>query len=217
MKPQLYTYFRSSAAYRVRIALALKGVEYEAVPVHLLRGEQRSSDFLALNPQGLVPVWVESSVEGMRVIPQSWAILEYLEEAYPQVPLLPAELGARAGVRAMALSLVCDVHPLCNPRVATELTARLGASEEAILAWRQHWIGQGLAAVEAQLAHTEQGDFCWGNRLTLADVCLVPQVYAAERFGCGLGAYPRIQAIASRCLAHPAFIAAAPAQQADAL
>jgi maleylacetoacetate isomerase/maleylpyruvate isomerase len=206
----LYTYFRSSAAYRVRIAANLKGIRYRSQFVHLLKGEQHLPAYRTLNPQGLVPVLVDETA-----LTQSLAIIEYLEEAYPKPPLLPKALKDRAYVRALAAIIACDIHPLNNLRVICYLKEILNQDEKARLAWIQHWIQEGLEAFEEHLDRI-QGRFCFGDRPTLADVCLVPQIYNARRFGCDLDNFPRIQAIDQRCLALPAFQQAAPENQSDA-
>ncbi|MFN4291313.1 MAG: maleylacetoacetate isomerase [Permianibacter sp.] len=212
---RLYTYFRSSAAYRVRIALNLKGLSYESVPVHLLRGggEQRGADYRARNPQGLVP-FLETEAGG---VGQSLAILEYLEECYPTPALLPADPLQRAKVRAFALHIACDIHPLNNLRVLQHLTGTLGISEDAKLAWIQRWIADGFRALEDELGRqTHSGPYCFGEQLTFADVCLVPQWFNAERFQCDLISYPRLGAVVKACGDLPAFHKAHPAQQPDA-
>jgi maleylacetoacetate isomerase/maleylpyruvate isomerase len=206
----LYTYFRSSAAYRVRIAANLKGIRYRSQFVHLLKGEQHLPAYRTLNPQGLVPVLVDETA-----LTQSLAIIEYLEEAYPEPPLLPKALKDRAYVRALAAIIACDIHPLNNLRVICYLKEILNQDEKARLAWIQHWIQEGLEAFEEHLDRI-QGRFCFGDRPTLADVCLVPQIYNARRFGCDLDNFPRIQAIDQHCLALPAFQQAAPENQPDA-
>ena len=206
----LYTYFRSSAAYRVRIAANLKGIRYRPQFVHLLKGEQHLLAYRMLNPQGLVPVLVDETA-----LTQSLAIIEYLEEAYPEPPLLPKALKDRAYVRALAAIIACDIHPLNNLRVICYLKEILNQDEKARLAWIQHWIQEGLEAFEEHLDRI-QGRFCFGDRPTLADVCLVPQIYNARRFGCDLDNFPRIQAIDQHCLALPAFQQAAPENQPDA-
>ncbi|OHC33416.1 MAG: maleylacetoacetate isomerase [Pseudomonadales bacterium RIFCSPLOWO2_12_59_9] len=215
MNPELllYSYWRSSAAYRVRIALNLKGLSYRQVPVHLLKdgGQQHSPDYLALNPQGLLPLLVD----GQTKIAQSLAILEYLEEVFPLPALLPSEPAQRAQVRALALHIACDIHPLNNLRVLQYLSAELGVNEAAKDAWLRHWLALGLAAVEQGLA-------AFGGRLSLGDrpgyleACLIPQVYNARRFNCELQAYPRILDLCIRCEALAAFKQAAPEQQPDA-
>ena len=214
MSGVLHTYFRSSASYRVRIALNLKGLEAEHVPVHLNRGggEQFGAGFRALNPQALVPVWSD----GALVLTQSLAIMEYLDERYPAPPLLPATPGDRARVREIALAIACDIHPLNNLRVLKYLTGSLGAPEDAKNAWVRHWIGLGLQALEARLAAQRSGPFCFGDQPTMADCCLVPQLFNAQRFGVDLGPYPTLRSIDAACAALPAFANAHPAVQPDA-
>lgn len=213
---RLYTYFRSSAAYRVRIALALKDLSWEAVPIHLLKegGQQRTEAYSQLNPAKLVPAFEDQGA----VLNQSLAIIEYLEERYPQgARLLPEDHVSRAHVRSLALSIACDIHPLNNLRVLQYLTQDLGISEEQRKAWYLHWVGEGLEAFEKQLQlFNQDGAFCYGNRPTLADVCLIPQVFNAERFGYDLSHLPRVQAAVAACSELPAFISAAPANQSDA-
>lgn len=210
----LYGYFRSSAAYRVRIALNLKGLTYHQVPVDLVKGEQYGTDHLARHPQGLVPAL--ASDDGM-TLTQSLAICEYLDECHPTPPLLPADAAGRARVRALAQLVACEMHPLNNLRVLTYLVDELGASDDAKLRWYYHWIAAGFSALEAQLSRAAgSGDFCHGDDPTLADICLVPQVFNAERFACDLGNYPRIQHIVANCRALPAFAQATPAAQPDA-
>lgn len=212
---RLYTYFRSSAAYRVRIALNLKGLPYESIPVHLLRGggEQHSREFGARNPAHLVPVLEDRAL----LLTQSLAILEYLEEAYPTPALLPAQNVERAKVRALALAVACDIHPLNNLRVMRYLGANVGASEEIRSSWSRHWIESGFAAIEHHLAASgSTGACCHGDAPTLADCCLVPQVFNALRVKCGLGAYPTIMRIYEHCSRLPAFERAAPEAQPDA-
>lgn len=212
---KLYDYFRSSAAYRVRIALGLKGLSCESVSVHLTRdgGEQHSSAYRAVNPLELVP----SLEDGGAVLVQSLAIIEYLEETHPQPPLLPASPAERARVRGLALTIACDIHPLNNLRVLQYLERELGAADEARTRWYRHWIAEGLEAFEEMLVrspHTAR--FCHGGEPTLADVCLVPQVYNARRFSCDLSPYPTITRIEAACLALPAFDRARPENQPDA-
>jgi maleylacetoacetate isomerase len=210
--PELYTYYRSSAAYRVRIALALKGVRYTPHFVHLARdgGQQHAASYRAINPQGLVPTFVDQS----GTITQSLAIIEYLEESYPEPALLPTEPYARARVRAMAAAIACDIHPIDNLRVLSYLRQEFSAGEDAINGWYQHWVAEGLAALEA-LAVSAPGPFCWGGQPTLADICLVPQLYNARRFNCDLTGFPRLTAIDALCGAIPAFAGAAPERQPD--
>ena len=212
----LYSYWRSSAAYRVRIALNLKGLDYAIAPVHLLRdgGEQHHDDYRRLNPQQLIP----ALVDGAHVLHESMAIIEYLEEAYPDTPrLLPRAALACARVRGLAQMIACDIHPLGNLRVVEYLQRELGASDEQKAAWSRHWIKLGFDAVEAVLASAgHAGKFCEGDTPTLADCCLVPQVYNARRFGVPLSLYPTIVRIEAACARLDAFQRAAPEAQADA-
>ena len=213
--PRLYTYFRSSAAYRVRIALNLKDVAFEPLAVHLLRGggEQHSAAFAAMNPAELVPVLQD----GPLALAQSLAIIEYLNEKYPTPPLLPPGPVERARVRAFALSIACDIHPLNNLRVMQYLGAELAAGEGTRSAWSRHWIERGFAALERVLAaDAAAGPFCYGNSPTLADCCLVPQVFNALRLQCPLEPYPTIRRIYDHCIELPAFARAAPGAQPDA-
>ncbi|MDN3556808.1 maleylacetoacetate isomerase [Halomonas maura] len=210
----LYGYFRSSAAYRVRIALNLKGLAYDQAPVNLVKGEQRGDDFRARNPQGLVPV-LETD-EGQRLT-QSLAICEYLEERHPEPALLPADPAGRARVRALTQLVACEIHPLDNLRVLKYLVHELGVDDAAKLAWYRHWIHEGFAALEAMLTREAgTGEFCHGDTPSLADLCLVPQFFNAERFDCDLSAYPTIRRIVASCRALPAFAQAAPGEQPDA-
>ena len=212
---ELYGYWRSSAAYRVRIALNLKGLEYEQVPVHLARdgGEQHRPQFHEISPQAQVPVLRH----GARLIRQSMAIIEYLDEVHPAPPLLPAVSRDRARVRALAMAVACDIHPLNNLRVTRYLERELGANEAQRLAWMQHWMALGLEGLEAQVAdHPSTGDFCEGETPTLADCCLVPQLYNARRYGMDLTAWPTLLRIEANCMALAAFQDAAPEAQPDA-
>ncbi len=211
---KLYTYFRSSAAYRVRIALNLKGLSWEAAPVHLLRSEENAPAYRALSPLGTIPALV---TDDGAALTQSLAIIEYLDEIRPQPPLLPADALGRARVRALAQTIACDIHPLNNLRVLNYLKQNFGASEEQKNAWYRHWVVEGLAAVETLLAASPAtGTFCHGNTPTLADCCLVPQVFNARRFACPLDAMPTLRRIAENCEILPAFLAAAPGKQPDA-
>lgn len=214
---KLYTYFRSSCAYRVRIGLGLKGLDYESAFVHLRRGEQHSAEHLDRNPQGLVPTLVDAD----SVLSQSLAILEYLEERYPEPPLLPASPAQRARVRQIACAVACDVQPLQNFRVLQRLKSEFGASEEDTVRWVKGVIEPGLAAIEALLdprdsTASDEASFCCGQRPTLADVCLVPQVYNARRFGCDLSKCPTLLRVADHCMTLEAFAKAAPEAQPDA-
>ncbi|ENO81512.1 maleylacetoacetate isomerase [Thauera sp. 27] len=212
---RLYTYFRSSAAYRVRIALGLKGLAYDAVPVHLVRGggEHRQPAYLQLNPAGLVP----ALEDGGEVLGQSLAIIEYLEEVHPRPALLPQAPLDRARVRAIALAIACDIHPINNLRVLQYLGEVLGAADSQKTDWYRHWVLAGLGAVEALLAGDRRtGDFCHGDVPGLADCCLVPQVFNARRFGCDLSTMPNVVRIAANCETIEAFRLAAPGNQPDA-
>jgi maleylpyruvate isomerase len=207
---KLYTYFRSSSAYRVRIALNLKGIAYEPVFVNIRRGEQRAADYLALNPQGLVPMLVD----GKHRLTQSVAILEYLEETHPELPLLPAEAYARARVRSLAQLIACDIQPLNNTRVLGYLETTLKHDEEARTLWYRHWIAQGFEVIESQLDPAHR--FCCEESPTFADICLVAQVYNALRYGCNLQPYPKLMRVYETCAVLPPFRAAAPENQPDA-
>jgi maleylacetoacetate isomerase len=215
MSLQLYSYWRSSAAYRARIALNYKGLEWESIPKHLTRGggEQHAADYLARNPQGLVP----ALADGEFLLAQSLAIIEYLDETRPLPPLLPADPQSRALVRAMALAIACDIHPLNNLRVLQYLRRELGADEETVTRWVRHWIAQGFTALEAWIVrHSQDGRHCFGAAVTAADVCLVPQVYNARRYGLDLAPWPRLTAVATALETLPAFAAALPELQPDA-
>ena len=207
----LHGYWRSGAAYRVRIALALKGLAYETQGHDLRTGAQKAADYVALNPQGMVPAL---QIDGA-VLTQSPAILEWLEETHPQPPLLPSEPLSRARVRAMAALIVCDIHPLNNLRVGKSLREDFGADQAAVDAWAARWIAPGFTALEALVERDGQG-WCFGDTPTLADACLIPQIYSAHRFNVPLDAYPRLLAIDAAAQAHPAFIAAHPDRQPDA-
>jgi maleylacetoacetate isomerase len=216
---KLYSYFRSSASYRVRIALHLKGLPYEVVPVHLLNdgGQQFSPDYRKLNPDALVPVLIDEATETTAAISQSMAIIEYLDEAYPQSPLMPPSPIDRAFVRSLALSIACEIHPLNNLRVLRYLVKELKVSEEDKSAWYRHWCESGLASVEATLSRDPRvGTFCFGETPTLADCFLIPQVANAQRFNCDLSNMTTIMRIHQACIGLDPFIKAAPQSQPDA-
>jgi len=208
----LHDYFRSSAAYRVRIALNVKGLEADRRFVHLRKGEQRAAGYLALNPQGLVPTLV---VDGTPLT-QSLAIIEYLEETHPQPRILPSDAKERAWVRSIALAIACDIHPLNNLRILKYLDRVLQIDEPRRDEWYRHWVEEGFAAIEPQLAARAQGTLCLGDTPTLADICLVPQVANAHRLKVPMEPYPRIRAINEACLRLPAFDRARPENQPDA-
>jgi maleylacetoacetate isomerase len=211
---KLYDYFRSSAAYRVRIALNLKGLAPERAFVHLAKGEQLAGDYLSVNPQGLVPTLV---TDDGHVLSQSLAIIDWLDETHPVPPLLPADAVGRARVRSIALAIACDIHPLNNTRVLNYLSNTLGVTAEQRTGWYKYWIDLGFEALEKRLVGDPRtGTFCHGRSPTLADVCLVPQVANARRFHVDLAPYPAIVRIDAACAALPAFADAAPARQPDA-
>ncbi len=212
---KLYSYFRSSASFRVRIALALKGLDYEYASVHLLKGggQQFAAEFKAMNPAALVPVLDDDGI----VLTQSLAIIEYLDETRPQPPLLPGDAASRARVRALALAIACEIHPLNNLRVLGYLSKTLGVTEEQRNAWYCHWVETGLATLEAMLARDPRtGVCCHGDTPTLADVCLVPQIFNAQRFKARLDHVPTVMRIHEHCLSLPAFAQSVPALQPDA-
>jgi len=214
MTMKLYDYFRSSAAYRVRIALNLKGLAPEHVFIHLRKNAQREADYLAVNPQGLVPALV---TDDGRVLTQSLAIIEYLDETHREPPLLPAAPVQRARVRSLALAVACDIHPIDNLRVLRYLLHTVGVSEEQKDAWYKYWIDTGLEALELQVARDPAtGRFCHGDAPTLADICLVPQLANARRVKMDLSPYPTLTRIEAACNALPAFAAAEPSRQPDA-
>lgn len=211
---KLIGYFRSSAAYRVRIALNLKGIGVEHASRHLRKGEQAAPDYVALNPQKLVPALVLDSNE---VLTQSLAILEYLEETHPEPPLLPRDAVGRARVRSLALIIAADIHPIQNLRVMKYLREKFGQTEESTFAWSRYWIETGFDAYEASVARDPRtGAYSHGDSPTMADMCLVPQVFNATRFKVDMKRYPTIQRIYDTCMKHPAFDAAQPGRQPDA-
>lgn len=210
---KLYTYYRSQATFRVRIALNLKGLAHDGVFLHLERGDQYAADYKAVNPQMVVP----TLIDGETKLFQSLAILEYLEEKYPTPPLLPAGAEARAWVRGLALINVADSHPLIVPRVRHYLGDHLKIGEAERLAWIQHWLGLGLETMETLLSeHRESGRLCHGEEPTIADICLVTQVTPARMFKCDLAPYPRVMRVYESAMAIPAFAAAHPTKQPDA-
>lgn len=212
---KLYTFFRSSASYRVRIALNLKSLTYEQAPIHLRRGggEQLSAAYRAINPQALVPTLEDNG----RILTQSLAILEYIEEKYPNPPLLPQDPADKALVRSMAMVIACEVHPIQNLRVLKHVKSTYDLSDERVNEWAQHWIDLGFSALEQMIAaQPKRGKFCFGDAPTFADICLVPQLGNARRYGCDLAQYPNVLSIEKTCLALSAFADAAPEKQPDA-
>ncbi|GHA05837.1 maleylacetoacetate isomerase [Oceanisphaera arctica] len=210
---KLYDYVRSSAAYRVRIALNLKGLVYESVPISLLEGTQLGEDYRALNPTGLVPsLAIDDQGSGEGILGQSLAIIEYLDECYPEPALMPATPLKRARTRALALQIACDIHPLNNLRVLKYLTGELELSEEQKTTWYHHWLKQGLSPLEQQLGG-DDSRYCCGDTPTLADICLVPQLYNARRFKLDLTPYARLVAIDQACNQLTEFRQAHPDQQ----
>ncbi len=211
---KLYTYFRSSASYRVRIALALKGLAHEPVFVNLPKAEHRGEGYRAVNPQALVP----ALEDGGRVLTQSLAIIEYLDETHPEPPLLPRAPLDRAYVRAAAQIVACEIHPLNNLRVLQHLRGALGLDDAGVNAWYRHWIAEGLAALERFLvAEGRVGRYAFGDSVTVADCCLVPQIFNARRFECDLAPYPTVMGVFDACMKLAAFDLTQPAKQADAV
>jgi maleylacetoacetate isomerase/maleylpyruvate isomerase len=208
---KLYSYFRSSASFRVRIALALKGLPYDYVPVHLAKGQQLQEDFVAVNADALVPVL---EVDGLRLT-QSMAIMEFLDEQFPQTPLMPQEAAGKARVRAMSQSIACEIHPLNNLRVLKYLTGPLKLDEDSKNTWYHHWVHSGLEAFEKQLHHPATGRFCHGDHVSMADCVLVPQIFNAKRFKVDLSGLDRTLQIFEACMALPAFQAAQPSACPD--
>jgi maleylacetoacetate isomerase/maleylpyruvate isomerase len=209
---KLHTYFRSSAAFRVRIALNLKGLAYDAVYVHLPRGEHRAPAYGAVNPQALLPTLEDNGA----ALTQSLAIIEYLDETRPRPALLPGDALGRARVRSLSLLVACEIHPVNNLRVLQHLKRALGQSDEQVNAWYRHWIADGLAKLEAELARPGTGRFSHGDAPTMADCCLVPQVFNAQRYQCGLAAYPMVMRVFAECMKLDAFDRAQPSKQPDA-
>jgi maleylacetoacetate isomerase len=210
---KLYTYFRSSAAFRVRIALNLKGLAYEPAFVHLPRGEHRGPDYSAINPQALVPTLDDAG----KLVTQSLAIIEYLDETQPKTPLLPKDAPGRARVRSLAMLIACEIHPINNLRVLQHLKRALGQNDEQVNAWYRHWIADGLAKFEASLANTKgSGKFCHGDTPTMADCCLVPQIFNAQRYKCDIAPYPATMRVFAECMKLDAFDRAQPSKQPDA-
>jgi maleylpyruvate isomerase len=209
----VHGYFRSSAAYRLRIAMNLKGLGYDFRSIHLRKGDQTSDGYLALNPQGLVPA-LETG-DGA-VLTQSLAIIEWLDETHPEPPLLPKDPVARAHARAFAQIIACDIHPLQNLRVLRYLKTEFGQDQDGLDAWCRHWIESGLAAWEALLARAPEAAFAFGDQPGLAEICLIPQMFSADRFGLDLTSFPRLRALRDRCETLPAFADAHPAKQSDA-
>ena len=213
MALQLFNYFRSSASYRVRIALALKGLDYDYMPVQLARNEHFKESYAALSPARLVPLLKDDE----RIVTQSLAIIEYLDELHPQPPLLPGTALERARIRALALDVACEIHPLNNLRVLRYLVHDLKVSEDDKNRWYRHWVETGLEAVEQQLAsHPATGRFCHGNAPTLADVVLVPQIHNAKRMDCRLDHVPTVMRVFEACMAHDAFAKTQPSACPDA-
>lgn len=210
---RLYTYFRSSASFRVRIALNLKGIAYASSAINLPKGEQAGADFRAVSPVGLVPVLVD----GAATLAQSLAIIEYLDEAHPGPKLLPADPLDRAYVRAFSQIVACEIHPLNNLRTLRHVKRSFQQDDEGINRWYRHWIAEGFAMLEGFLVSAKQsGRFVFRDQVTMADCCLVPQVFNAERYHCDLSPYPTAMGIFERCMQEPAFVAAQPAKQPDA-
>jgi maleylacetoacetate isomerase len=210
---KLYTYFRSSAAFRVRIALNLKGLAYEAQYVHLAKGEHRRPEYAGRYPQGLLPTLVTDG----DALSQSLAIIEYLDETHPKPPLLPREAAARARVRSLSLLVACEIHPLNNLRTLQYLKRNLGQSEEQVAVWYRHWIADGLGKLEADLAGSKHtGRFSHGDAPSMADCCLVPQIFNAKRYEADLAAYPTVMRVFDECMKLAPFDRAQPAKQPDA-
>ncbi len=209
---KLYNYFRSSASFRVRIALQLKGLTYDYIPVHLVKGDHKTGDYAALSADRLVPLLETEEGEHLS---QSMAIIEYLDETHPAPPLLPADALGRARVRALAQSIACEIHPLNNLRVLKYLVRELKCDDEAKNAWYRHWCREGLEAFERQLAQLPAATYCYGSTPTLADCCLVPQIFNAQRFDVNFDGLSRTMAAFEACMAHEAFQKAQPSACPD--
>jgi maleylacetoacetate isomerase len=210
---KLYTFFRSSAAFRVRIALNLKGLKYQSIPKVFAKNEHRAPDYLALNPQGLIPALATAGA----VLSQTLAIIEYLDETYPQPSLLPGDPIGRAQVRSMAMAVACDIHPLNNLRVLNYLKHQLKHDQDTVNTWYRHWVTEGFAGLEAQAReHTSNQRFLYADAVSVADICLVPQMFNARRFDTDLSAFPTLVAISNHLESLPAFAAARPEVQPDA-
>jgi maleylacetoacetate isomerase len=210
---QLYNYFRSSASFRVRIALALKGLAYDYLPVHLAKNEQLQASYAELSAARLVPLLKDGDTQ----VSQSLAIIEYLDEQHPEPPLLPGSAADRARIRSLSLDIACEIHPLNNLRVLRYLVRDLGLGEDAKNGWYRHWVESGLETVERRLAHEAgTGRFCHGDTPTLADCVLVPQIFNAQRFNCRLDHVPTVMRVFEACMAHPAFQQAQPSNCPDA-
>ncbi|RYF33331.1 MAG: maleylacetoacetate isomerase [Comamonadaceae bacterium] len=213
---KLHNYFRSSASFRVRIALNLKGLDYDYVPVHIARGEHLAGSYAAISADHLVPLLEEDASDGGERFSQSMAIIEYLDEVHPEPALLPSDPVGRAHVRALAQSIACEIHPVNNLRVLKYLVRELKLDEAAKNAWYRHWVREGMEAFERQLAQKPAGIYCWGNTPTLADCCLVPQVFNGQRFECDFSGLPRTMAAFDACMQLDAFQRAQPARCPDA-
>jgi len=210
---KLYTYFRSSAAFRVRIALNLKGLKYEPIFIHLAKGEHRKPDYSGVYPQGLLPTLVDDDGEALS---QSLAIMEYLDQTHPQPALLPNDPAGRARVRSLSLLVACEIHPLNNLRVLQYLKRQLGQNEEQINTWYRHWVADGLLKLEADLSKGGTGKFSHGDTPTMADCCLVPQIFNAKRYNSDLAPYPTVTRVFDECMKLEAFERAQPSKQPDA-
>lgn len=208
---KLYSFFNSSTSYRVRIALALKGLDYETVPVNLRAGEQRDSDYRSLSPAGIVPTLIDGDIR----LTQSLAIIDYLDAAYPLPRLIPESMELRTRALEIAQTIACEIHPVNNLRVLNYLTGQLAVSADARSAWYKHWVEEGLAAVEALLATAAGGDYCVGDAATVADCCLIPQIANALRMGCDVEKFSRAMQVYRHCTSLPTFIQAAPQNQVD--